>query len=81
MQPSRPPAEVITERLTHYLGPHTARVAVKSFSERELGLHPESLTIDDVPKLLEALRPMLKTMLGADRSDVVIRALGRDLVP
>jgi len=81
MPNSRAPAEIVVERLAQYLGPHTARVAVKSFSLRVLGLQVERITRADVPALLEALRPMLKTMIGTQRSEVLLRDLAKEIAP
>jgi hypothetical protein len=75
------PAEIVTERLAQFLGPHTSRVAVKSFSMRALGRGPETLTFADLPALLDALRPMLKTMIGAQRSELLLRDLARETTP
>ena len=51
-------------RLAEYLGPHTARAAVRTFARSALVLEPEELRREHVPGLLEALRPMLKSLLG-----------------
>jgi hypothetical protein len=71
----RPPAEVIAEALTAHLGPSTARTAVRTFSTRALGLSPEQISLEDAPKLLEALRPMLRTLLGPDPADDLLTGL------
>ena len=81
MGDSRPPAQVIVEALSVYLGPNTARNAVKTFAERSLGLAPEAVTRADCPRLLEALRPMLKTLLGAAQCDAILAKLHRELGP
>jgi hypothetical protein len=66
-------AERIALRLGRYLGPHTGRVAVKTFALRGLGRGPETLTVDDVPAMNEALRPMLRTLLGKQRCELVVQ--------
>jgi hypothetical protein len=66
-------AERIARRLGRYLGPHTGRVAVKTFAIKTLGRAPETLTRDDVPAMNEALRPMLRTLLGKQRCEIVIQ--------
>jgi hypothetical protein len=63
----------IAARLTRYLGPHTARVAVKTFAFRALGRGPETLTVADIPAMTQALRPMLRTLVGKQRSEVVVQ--------
>lgn len=63
----------VARRLGQYLGPHTGRVAVKTFAQRGLGRGPETLTVSDIPALNQALRPMLRTILGKQRCELVIR--------
>ena len=62
-----------------YLGPHTARIAVKTFSERALGRGPESLELGDVPNLLVALRPMLRTLVGNSQCEIVLQRIEKEL--
>ena len=71
--------EVIVERLAAVLGPHTARVALKTFADASGGRKPEALTPADVPALLAALRPMLRTLLGRERAEGLVLQLGREL--
>lgn len=71
-------AERIALRLGRYVGPHTGRVAVKTFSLRALGRGPETLTIDDVRTLNEALRPMLRTLVGKARCEIVLQHILKD---
>lgn len=68
-------AERIADRLATYLGPHTARVAVKTFTQKALGRGPETLTLEDVPRLQDALRPMLRTFVGRVQCEVVIEQI------
>ena len=62
-----------------YLGPHTGRVAVKTFAQRALGRGPDTLTASDVPTLEQALRPMLRTLLGGARAELVLAEIRREL--
>ena len=71
-------ADRIAGRLGRYLGPHTGRVAVKTFAARALGRGPDTLTVDDVPALNDALRPMLRTLLGRQRCEIVIQHILRE---
>jgi non-ribosomal peptide synthetase component F len=75
-------APTIAERaaipLARCLGPHTARVAVKTFAQRALGLSAEALTVADVPALAQALKPMLRTLLGKQRGEVVAQQIMRE---
>jgi hypothetical protein len=77
---SRPTATAdrIAERLAKLLGPHTARVAVKTFALRALGRGPETLTPIDVPALAEAMRPMLRTLIGKEKGEAVVKQMLRD---
>jgi hypothetical protein len=72
-------ADRIADRLAVYLGPHTGRVAVKTFSLKALGRGPETLEIGDVPALEQALRPMLRTLLGSARAELVLAEIRREL--
>jgi hypothetical protein len=72
-------ADRIADRLAVYLGPHTGRVAVKTFSLKALGRGPETLEIADLPALEQALRPMLRTLLGSARAELVLAEIRREL--
>jgi hypothetical protein len=80
MHKSKTPAEIVAEGLSGYLGPHMARSAVKTFSTRALGRPPEMLVQADIEPLLRALRPMLRTLLGAHEADNVIAHLAKEAV-
>ena len=71
-------AERAADRLAPFLGPHTARTAVKTFTQRALGRGPETLTIADVPALASALKPMLRTLVGKERGEAVVRLILRE---
>jgi hypothetical protein len=75
----RPPAEIIADGLATYLGPFTAKNAVKTFATKALGRPPEMLVRADIEPLLRALRPMLRTLLGADQAEAVIQQLTREI--
>ncbi len=72
------PAEQVATRLAEYLGPNTARAAVRTFAQSALGMAPESLRPVDVPRLLTALRPMLRTLLGPAICDDLLASLARE---
>ncbi len=74
-----PIARRIADSLAAYLGPHTARVAVRTFAQRKLGHGAEAVTLAQVPHLLEALAPMLRAFLGKERTAAVIERLSADL--
>jgi hypothetical protein len=68
-------ADAIAARLAIILGPHTARTAVKTFTQKALGRGPETLTAADVPKLADALRPLLRTFIGRVQADLLVEQL------
>lgn len=70
----RPAADLIADALTVHLGPSTARTAVRTFASR-LGLRPDEVSDEDAPRLLEALRPMLRTLLGPQPADAVLEGI------
>jgi hypothetical protein len=72
-------ADRIAARLALYLGPHTGRIAVKTFTVKALGRGPETLTLDDVPTLQAALRPMLRTFVGRSQCEIVLQQISREL--
>jgi hypothetical protein len=75
---NRTPAEIISEGLASYLGPHMARNAVKTFAQKALGRPPEHLVLSDIEPLLRAMRPMLRTLVGAQQADVIIEHLTKE---
>lgn len=80
MGEERSPAEIIAASLATYLGPNTARTAVRTFADRALARRPEDLTRADVPALLDALRPMLRTLIGQTAADLVLSEIREQLV-
>ena len=74
-------AEEIAGRIALYVGPQTARVAVETFARRELGRVPERLELEDVPAVLVALRPMLRTMVGHSPCELLLRRIEQELSP
>jgi len=71
-------ADRIAARLAPYIGPHTGRVAVKTFAARGLGRAAETLTQEDVHAMTHALRPMLRTLLGQQRCEIVVQQILRE---
>jgi hypothetical protein len=72
-------AAVVISRLAPHLGPNVARMAMKTSSQKALGLAPEATQLTHVPKLLDAIRPMLNVMLGKDHAETIILEIRRDL--
>lgn len=75
---NRTPAEIIADGLAGYLGPHMARNAVKTFAVKALGRPPEMLVRADIDPLLRALKPMLRTLLGAQQTEAVLAHLEKE---
>lgn len=73
------PSELIESRLATLLGPNTARNALRTFCQRAIGAPPEALTAVDAPRLLAALRPTLRTLLGALTAEQVLADIAREL--
>jgi hypothetical protein len=78
--PPSPTAQLIADRLAAYLGPHTARVAVKTFAMQALRRGPEELLPCDIPPLLDALRPMLRAFVGRERSEAILNEIRREVL-
>lgn len=72
-------AATIVSRLAVHLGPNIARMAITTFSQKALGVPAEDVKPSEIPRLLEALRPMLNVMLGKDHAEAVIGEIRRDL--
>jgi hypothetical protein len=68
----------IEARLAPLLGPNMARNATRTFSQRSLQLEPEALTVEDVPRLMAALRPALRTLLGAITTEQLLDEISRE---
>jgi hypothetical protein len=72
-------ATIIADHLAVYLGAHTAKVAVKTFTQKAFGRGAETLTPADMPKLFDALRPMMNTLIGRNKCESVIHKLRVEL--
>jgi len=72
-------AGVFARHLAAYIGQHTAPMAIKTFAKQALGVAPDQLRAPDTAKLLDAMRPMLSTLLGKQRADEVAGLIRRDL--
>ncbi len=71
-------SERIEARLAPLLGPNMARNATRTFSRRDLLKEPEALTVADVPRLSAALRPALRTLLGAATAEDLLEEISRE---
>ncbi len=70
-------AQQVAEHLSPYLGPFNAGVAVKTFAQRALRQSADTLTVGHLPALLEALRPMLHTMVGSMSTEALLTDIQR----
>lgn len=66
---------MIADALAPYLGPVTARSAVRTLADRVLGRRPDQITREEAPRLVESLRPMLRTLLGEEPAEHLLREL------
>ncbi|MDB4965426.1 MAG: hypothetical protein JWN44_1115 [Myxococcales bacterium] len=53
---------------------------MKTFAARSLKKTPEQVTFDDVPLLLAALRPMLRTLIGSEACEEFVNTIRKELV-
>lgn len=54
----------VQKRLAVYVGPHTARLSLKTFANKLFGKAPAELPASALPELVKSLRPLLRSMLG-----------------
>jgi hypothetical protein len=72
-------ADSIRDHLMRYVGPFTAKNAVQMLSKQTLGIDADAVTMDQAPTLVEALGPMLRTLLGKVSAEKVIEQLKQEL--
>jgi hypothetical protein len=77
-RPATPATATILDSIAVYVGPRTAQSAIVAGC-RVIGREPEHVEVHDVPELLNALRPMLATLLGGASCRILIRRIERDL--
>jgi hypothetical protein len=70
-----PAIERLQRRLAVYVGPHTARLSLKTFSQQHFGVTPAELPASALPDLVRSLRPLLRSMLGETDSEKLSRVL------
>ena len=78
MEATKRPAEVVREHIARYLGPFTSKTAVTMMAKK-LGTDPERVTREQVPALLDALGPTLRTLLGKSGADSVADEIRKEL--
>ena len=73
------PAEYIQRRIATYVGAHTARLAVKTFAQKSLGVAPDDVLPAQAPQLIRALRPLLRSMLGNEPAETLVETLIKEI--
>ena len=73
------PAEVVRARLSQYLGPFTAKNAVQMVAKQSIGADAELMTRSQVPALIDALGPTLRTLLGKVTAEKVAADIRKEL--
>lgn len=73
------PAEVVRAHIARYLGPFTAKTAVQMMAKQKLGVDADSVTRQQVPALLDALGPTLRTLMGKGGAETVAAEIKREL--
>jgi hypothetical protein len=82
MQPSsqgRPPAAIVREKLGQYLGPFTAKNAVQMVAKQVASVEADLITRAQIPALLDALGPTLRTLLGRATAEKVADEIRKEL--
>ena len=67
----QPPAEIVRQQLGLYMGPFTAKNAVQMGAKLIAGTDADRLTRAQIPALLEAIGPTLRTLLGKTSAEKV----------
>jgi hypothetical protein len=76
-----PVQDEVARRLAVFLGPFTARNAVRTFAPRSTGRSADQLQLADVPALLDGLRPMLRALIGDESARLLIAQILREVCP
>ena len=72
-QAAKKPADVVREQLGLYMGAFTSRNALQlTMKQCFPGTAADDLTLAQIPVLLDALGPMLRTLLGKAGADKVV---------
>ncbi len=67
--------------VTEYLGARTAASAVRLASTAWAHREPDELRPEDLPAVRRGLEPMLRTFLGAEVTELVLRRLDEEVRP
>jgi hypothetical protein len=77
---NEPIGERVIAKLSTHLGPHVARMALKSFAQKAGIQDQAQLTAAHLPGLVEEIRPMLNVMIGRGPGEALAADIAR-LVP
>ncbi|MGZ5445738.1 MAG: hypothetical protein ACXW31_17975 [Thermoanaerobaculia bacterium] len=73
------PAEIVRTKLSQYLGPFTAKNAVQMVAKQTAGTDADHVTRAQVPALIDALGPTLRTLLGKATAEKVANDIRKEL--
>ena len=73
------PAEIVRTKLSQYLGPFTAKNAVQMVAKQTVGSDADAVTRAQVPALIDALGPTLRTLLGKATAEKVANDIRKEL--
>lgn len=73
------PADVVRTQLAAYLGPFTSKNAVQMVAKQTLGTDAENVQLAHIPRLLDALGPTLRTLLGKEGAEKVAAQIRKEL--
>lgn len=76
-QPQKP-ADRVYQRLTAFIGPNVARMSVRTFAQKAVGVAAEDVRPNEAPKLVAALRPLLRSMLGEEPAERIVKQLSAE---
>jgi hypothetical protein len=74
-----PPAAVVREKLAPLLGPFTAKNAVTMGAKQAFGTDADHVTREQIPALLEAIGPTLRTLLGKEGALNIVAQIKAEL--
>jgi hypothetical protein len=72
-----PISETVLSKLSVHLGPHVAKMTLRSFAKKVGVPDHAHLTAAHVPRLIEDIRPMLNVMIGKGPSESVVADIER----
>ena len=73
------PADVLRAKLSQYLGPFTAKNAVQMAAKQAAGTDADSVAREQVPAIIDALGPTLRTLLGKATAEKVANDIRKEL--